>query len=87
MFPRITARRVEDDVSSDLILRVCCFSCRAVLAASLSGAPFEEKETQKLKETLALEALEGSLDLERLEVRERQVATTEDALTVWEAMI
>ena len=59
---------------------------RAVLA-SMRGAPSKEKEVQKREETLALEALERSLELERLEVRERQVAMAEDAITAQEAKI
>nr|XP_020201267.1 plectin-like [Aegilops tauschii subsp. strangulata] len=59
---------------------------RAVFA-SMRGAPSEEKEAQKCAEALVLESLEHSLELERLEVRERQVAMAEDAFTAREAKI
>ena len=39
--------------------------------ASMRGAPSKEKEILKREEALALEALEHTLELERLEVRER----------------
>ena len=56
------------------------------MAASLRGVPSEE-EISKCKEALVLEALERSLELERLEVREHQVAMAEDVVTAQEAKI
>ena len=40
----------------------------------------EEEEVRQRKETMALEAVERSLELERLETRERQVAQAEDVV-------
>nr|XP_020160305.1 uncharacterized protein LOC109745593 [Aegilops tauschii subsp. strangulata] len=60
---------------------------RAALAASPSKAPSDEKEVQEREEVLALETLEHSLALERLEVRERQAATAEDAVAARDARI
>ena len=60
---------------------------RRAILASMRGAPSEEKEIQKREEALVLEALEHSLELERLEMRERQVAMAEDAVTTREAQI
>nr|XP_020176698.1 uncharacterized protein LOC109762277 [Aegilops tauschii subsp. strangulata] len=48
--------------------------------ASMRGAPAEEEEIQKLEEAMALEAVERSLELERLEMRERQVIQAEDTV-------
>nr|XP_020165394.1 uncharacterized protein C6orf163-like [Aegilops tauschii subsp. strangulata] len=53
--------------------------------ASLRGTPAEEEEIRKREEALALEAVERSLELERLETRERQVALAEDAVGAREA--
>nr|XP_020152057.1 tol-Pal system protein TolA-like [Aegilops tauschii subsp. strangulata] len=47
--------------------------------------PTEEEEIRRREEALALEAVERSLELEQLEVRERQVAQAEDAIGVCEA--
>ena len=59
---------------------------RAVLA-SMRGAPSKEKEILKREEALMLEPSKRSLELERLETRERQVAVAEDAITMHEAKI
>nr|XP_020154695.1 golgin subfamily A member 6-like protein 2 [Aegilops tauschii subsp. strangulata] len=53
---------------------------RKAALASLRGTPAEEEEIRKREEALALEAVERSLELERLETRERQVAQAEDAV-------
>ena len=58
---------------------------RRAALASLRGTPAEEKEIQRREEALALEAVERSLELERLETRERQVAQAEDAVGTREA--
>ena len=47
---------------------------REAALASLRGTPTEEEEVRQREEALALEAVEHSLELERLEMRERQVA-------------
>nr|XP_020178607.1 dynein regulatory complex protein 1 homolog [Aegilops tauschii subsp. strangulata] len=60
-------------------------ACRAVLA-SMRGAPSKEKEIHKHEEAL-MEASERSLELERLEARERHVVMAEDAITVRQAKI
>ena len=44
---------------------------RKAALASLRGTPAEEEEVRKHEEPLALEAVECSLELERLETRER----------------
>ena len=48
-------------------------------------APSEEKEILKREEVLMLEASERSLDLERLETRERHVAMAEDPVNTCKA--
>ena len=53
---------------------------RQAALASMRGTPIEEEEILKREEALALEAMERSLELERLETRERQVAQVEDAV-------
>ena len=47
----------------------------------------EEEEIRKREEMLVLEATERSLELERLETRERQVAQAKDAANAREARI
>ena len=44
---------------------------RQAALASMRGTPAEEEEILKREEALALEATERSLELERLEMRER----------------
>ena len=56
-----------------------------VALASMKGAPFDEEEISRREEALLLEATERSLELERLETRERQVAQAEDAVSAREA--
>ena len=53
----------------------------------MRGAPSEQGEIQKHEEALMLEASESSLELEKLETRERQVSMAEDAITAREAKI
>ena len=53
---------------------------RQAALASLKGTPVKEEELRKSEEALTLEAAERSLELERLESRERQVAQAEDAV-------
>ena len=53
--------------------------------APLRGMPVEEEEVLKREEASMLEAAERSLELERLETRERQVAEAEDAASAREA--
>ena len=60
---------------------------RALLAASPGGAPLVEAELLRCQDDLALEAVEHSLASERLEVRERQAAAAEDAVTAREAQV
>ena len=60
---------------------------RKATVASMKGTPAEEEEILKREEALALEAMERSLELERLEMRERQVAQAEDAANAREARI
>nr|XP_020177350.1 tol-Pal system protein TolA-like [Aegilops tauschii subsp. strangulata] len=59
-------------------------ACRAALA-SMKGAPSDEEEISRREEALLLEATKRSLELERLEMTERQVAQAEDAVGVREA--
>nr|XP_020159047.1 stress response protein NST1-like [Aegilops tauschii subsp. strangulata] len=60
---------------------------RRATLASMKGTPAEEEEIQKREKALALEATEHSLELERLETRERQVPQAEDADNAREARI
>nr|XP_020185605.1 stress response protein nst1-like [Aegilops tauschii subsp. strangulata] len=60
---------------------------RRAALASMKGTPAEEEETRRREEMLALEATERSLELERLETRERQVAQAEDAAYAREVRI
>ena len=53
--------------------------------ALLRGTPAKEEEVRRREEALALEAVERSLELERLETRERQVAQAEDVVGACEA--
>nr|XP_020174170.1 vicilin-like seed storage protein At2g18540 [Aegilops tauschii subsp. strangulata] len=58
---------------------------RAAGLALLRGTPAEEEEIRRREEALALEAVEHSLELQRLETRERQVAQAEDVVGAREA--
>ena len=58
---------------------------RRVALASMKGAPSDEEEILRREEALMFEATEHSLELERLEMRERQVAQAEDAASAREA--
>ena len=60
---------------------------RQAALASLRGTPVKEEELEKHEEALTLEASEHSLDLERLETRERQVAQAEDDVGAHEARV
>lgn len=60
---------------------------KAALAASVGGPSTGEARLRTLEDMLALEALEQSLERERLEVMERQVPAAEDALACREAEI
>ena len=51
----------------------------------MKGAPFDEEDILRREESLLLEATERSLDLEWLEMRERQVAQAEDVVGAREA--
>ena len=53
----------------------------------MKGPPSEEEEILRREEALVLEAMGHSLELERLETRERQVAQAEDAASAREARI
>nr|XP_020187187.1 tropomyosin-like [Aegilops tauschii subsp. strangulata] len=55
--------------------------------ASMKGSPSQEEEVLKREEALMLEAAEHSVELERLETRERQVAQADDAVSAREAGI
>ena len=58
---------------------------RKAALTSMRGTPVEEEEILRREEALALEAAERSLELERLEMRERQVAQAEEAVGAREA--
>nr|XP_020171846.1 stress response protein NST1-like [Aegilops tauschii subsp. strangulata] len=60
---------------------------RRAALASMKGTPAEEEEIRKHEKALALEAIERSLELERLETREHRVAQAEDAANAREARI
>ena len=55
--------------------------------ASMNRTPAEEEEILKHEEAMALEAMERSLELEKLETRERHIVQAEDAANVREARI
>nr|XP_020177683.1 cilia- and flagella-associated protein 45-like [Aegilops tauschii subsp. strangulata] len=55
--------------------------------ASMKEAPAEEEEIRKREEAMVSEATEQSLELERLETRERLVAQAKDAANAREARI
>nr|XP_020164068.1 paramyosin-like [Aegilops tauschii subsp. strangulata] len=57
---------------------------RRAALASMKGAPSDEEEILRCEEALMLEATERSLELERLDTRERQVAEAEDAASARE---
>ena len=59
----------------------------AALAALAVGLPVGEARPCTLEDTLALEVMDLSLECERLEVMERQVAATKDALASREVKI
>ena len=59
-------------------------ACKAALV-SMKGTPVKEEVILRREEALALEATECSLELERLETRERQVAQAEDVVGAREA--
>ena len=58
---------------------------RGTALASMKGAPSDEEEILKREEALLLEATERSLELERLETRERQVDQAEGVVGAREA--
>ena len=58
---------------------------RKAALESMKGTPTEEEEILRCEEALPLEAMERSLELERLETRERQIAQAEDAVGAREA--
>ena len=60
---------------------------RRAALASMKGVPSEEEEILRREEARVLKATERSLELERLETRERQVAQAEDAASACEARI
>ena len=53
----------------------------------LKGGPAEEEELRRREEALTLETVERNLDLERLEMREHQVARAEDEVGAREAWV
>ena len=58
---------------------------RRAALASIKGAPSNKEEISRREEALLLEATERSLELERLETRELQVAQAENAVGAREA--
>ena len=55
--------------------------------ASMKGGSVDRAELQKCEEALTLEVTERTLDLERLETRERLVAQAEDDVAAREAQV
>ena len=82
---------VSEDPRRDLLVLNASLEqqveARRATLASMKGTPAEEEEIRKREETLALEATERSLEPERLEMRERQVAQAEDVTNAREARI
>ena len=58
---------------------------RRVALASMKGTPSDEEKIFRREEALVLEATERSLELERLEMRERQLAQAKDVVGAREA--
>ena len=58
---------------------------REAALASMKGASVDQAELQRREEALTLEATEHTLDLERLETRERLVVQMEDDIAAREA--
>ena len=58
---------------------------RKASLASMKGAPSDEEEIFRREEALLLEATEHSLEIERLETRDRQVDQVEDVVGAREA--
>ena len=58
---------------------------RQAALVSLKGASVDQVELQRHEEALALEAAERTLDLERLETRERLVTQAEDDVAARES--
>nr|XP_020168137.1 vicilin-like seed storage protein At2g18540 [Aegilops tauschii subsp. strangulata] len=75
-------RRELQDLNVSLEQQV---EARRAALASMKGAPSDEEEILRREEELLPEATERSVELERLETRERQVAQTEDAVGAREA--
>ena len=72
--------RERDLLSSNAALLRKVEERRALLASSPGEVALAEAELLRRHEDLTLEAVEHSLVLERLEVRERQAAVAEDAI-------
>ena len=72
--------RERDLLSSNAALQHEVEERRALLASSPGEVALAEAELLRRHEDLTLEAVDHSLALERLEVRERQVAAPEDAV-------
>ena len=79
--------RGRDLLSSNAALLREVEERRALLASSPGEVALAEAELLRRHEDLTLEAVDHSLALEGLQVRERQAAVAEDAITVREAQI
>ena len=79
--------RERDLLSSNAALQREVEERRALLASSPGEVALAEAELLRRHEDLTLEAVEHSLALERLEVRERQAAVAEDAVAAREAQV
>ena len=79
--------RERDLLSSNAALLREVEERRALLASSPGEVALAEAELLRRHEDLTLEAVEHSLALERLEVRERQAAVAEDAVAAREAQV
>lgn len=79
--------RERDLLSSNAALEREVEERRALLASSPGEAALAEAELLRRHEDLTLETVEHSLALETLEVRERQAAAAEDAVTAREARV
>ena len=85
---REAAERHERELqASNAALERQVLACKAALADSAGEPPTGEARLRTLEDTLTLEALEQSLERERMEVMERQLATADDALASREVMI
>ena len=85
--PEAAEERERDLLSSSVALLREIEERRALLASTPGEVALAEAELLRHHEDLTLEAVDHSLALERLEVRERQAAVAEDAVAARKAQV